>query len=238
MLRLVLLLLILANGLFWAWREGGLSAIGMAPTSQREPQRLQQQVAADLVRVLPAGSVSPSTKPLPYTAPALETPASAASGAQSTLSASCMQTPLLTTAAADAAETALANALPAKPWQRVSTAPSLPFMVAMTGLGGAALQTKQRELARLSINTEPLTTPSGAPAGGLVLGRYSDQAQANAALAGWTKRGVRTARVVSVADAGSVRLRIDPVSDDVAASLRGWNAQAGEATAFKSCSGV
>jgi hypothetical protein len=244
MLRLVLLLLILANGLFWAWREGGLSAIGMAPTSQREPQRLQLQVAADLVRVLPAGSVAPSTKPLPNTVPALDTPASAAasavaaSGAQSTLSASCMQTPLLSTAAADAAETALANALPAKPWQRVSAAPSLPFMVAMTGLGGAALQTKQRELARLSINTEPLTTPSGAPAGGLVLGRYNDQAQANAALAGWTKRGVRTARVVSVADAGSVRLRIDPVSDDVAASLRGWNAQAGEATAFKSCSGV
>jgi hypothetical protein len=236
MLRFVLLLLMLANGLFWAWREGGLSAIGMVPSNQREPQRLQQQVAADLVRVLPAGSVAPSTKLLP-TAPALDTPASAASGAQSTLSASCMQTPLLTTAAADAAETALANALPAKPWQRVSAAPSLPFMVAMTGLAGAALQTKQRELAGLQINTEPLSSPAGA-AGGLVLGRYSDQAQANAALAGWTKRGVRTARVVSVADTGSVRLRIDPVSDDVAASLRGWNAQAGEATAFKSCSGV
>lgn len=244
MLRVVLLLLIVANGLYWAWREGWLAGIGMAPTSQREPHRLEQQIEADVVRVLPAGSAAPrSAAPVPNKPAAVDAPASAASAAGnaaagSTLSASCMQTPLLNNAAADAAEAALAKALPAKPWQRVSTTPSLPFAVAMTGLAGAALQTKQRELERLSISTEPLTTPSGAAAGGWVLGRYGDQAQANAALAGFTKRGVRTARVVNLADANTVRLRIDPVSDDVAASLRGWNAQAGEATTFKSCSGV
>jgi hypothetical protein len=242
MLRVVLLLLILANGLFWAWREGWLAGIGMAPTSQREPQRLAQQIEADVVRVLPAGTAPRSAVPAPNKPAAVEIPASAASAAGTatvgTFSASCMQTPLLNRAAADAAETALAKALPARPWQRVSAAPSLPFAVAITGLAGAALPTKQRELERLSISTEPLSTPSGAAAGGLVLGRYGDQAQANAALAGFTKRGVRTARVLSLADASAVRLRIDPVSDDVAASLRGWNAQAGEATTFKSCSGA
>jgi hypothetical protein len=79
MLRVVLLLLILANGLFWAWREGWLSAIGMAPTSQREPQRQEQQVAPELVRVLPAGGGAPRSAPLSPNKPAAaDAPASAA----------------------------------------------------------------------------------------------------------------------------------------------------------------
>lgn len=250
MLRVLLLVLILANGLFWAWREGWLSVIGMAPVSQREPQRLQQQVAADVLRVLPAGSVasrngSPAQAPVrPLQAPASEPSASVpVAGAAGAVSAACMQTPPLNTAAADAAETALARALPSKPWQRVSGAAqglqNLPFAVAMTGLAGATVQLKQRELERLSINPEPLTTPTGA-VGGLILGRYADQAQANSALAAFSKRGVRTARVVSLADAGAatVRLRIDPVSDDVAGILRGWNAQATEGTTFRACGGA
>lgn len=53
MLRALLVLLLLANLLFWGWREGVFAQLGMAPTPTREPQRLQQQVAPERIRLLP-----------------------------------------------------------------------------------------------------------------------------------------------------------------------------------------
>jgi hypothetical protein len=234
MLRLLLILLLLANGLFWAWSQGWLASIGLAPQPQREPQRLALQVAADKLRLLPPIEVPHSNATASASAPL--TPAPAAASALAASGTSCMQTPLMSGAAASAAESALANALPSKPWQRVTGATEgQPFAVAMTGLVGQALVTKQRELDRLSINHEPLATPAGS-VGGLVLGRFATQAQANAALAAFAKQGVRTARVVTLAESSAnVRLRIDPVSDDVAGILRGWNAQATEITTFRAC---
>ncbi|HZN48108.1 MAG TPA: SPOR domain-containing protein, partial [Ramlibacter sp.] len=52
MLRLVVLLLLLANGAFFAWSQGLLLAWGLGPAQQAEPQRLQQQVRPDSIRVL------------------------------------------------------------------------------------------------------------------------------------------------------------------------------------------
>jgi hypothetical protein len=236
MLRVLLIVLILANGLFWAWREGWLSLVGMAPQPQREPQRLEQQVAADMLRLLPADKAARAGPvPAPASAPAPVPPAASAAPGMGSL---CVQTPVMTATAASAAEAVLVNALPGKPWQRVtSPAQDLPFAVAMTGLSGQALVTKQKELERLAIKPEVLRTSAGA-VGGLILGRYADQAQANNALAAYAKRGVRTARVVTLAEpTTNVRLRIDPVSDDVAGILRGWNAQATESTTFRPCTG-
>ena len=52
MLRLFVLILILANGVYFAWSEGLLRPIGFAPVQQQEPQRLSQQLKSDAVRVL------------------------------------------------------------------------------------------------------------------------------------------------------------------------------------------
>src|SRR5688572_30022331 len=54
MLRLIVLLLLLANGGFYAWSQGLLQAWGVGPAQQSEPQRLAQQVRPEAVRVLPA----------------------------------------------------------------------------------------------------------------------------------------------------------------------------------------
>jgi hypothetical protein len=52
MLRTLVLLLLLANGLFFAWAQGWL---GAAPRQgEREPHRLAAQVAPETVKVLPA----------------------------------------------------------------------------------------------------------------------------------------------------------------------------------------
>ncbi len=47
MLRLLVLLLLLANAGYWAWSQGLLAAYGLAPAVQTEPQRLATQARGD-----------------------------------------------------------------------------------------------------------------------------------------------------------------------------------------------
>ena len=43
--RAVVLLLLCANGVFWAWSSGWLGSLGWAPATESEPQRMNQQVS-------------------------------------------------------------------------------------------------------------------------------------------------------------------------------------------------
>lgn len=51
MLRLVVLVLLLANGLFFAWSSGALQALGLGPVAATEPQRVVEQILPDAVRI-------------------------------------------------------------------------------------------------------------------------------------------------------------------------------------------
>ncbi|MDM0044600.1 sporulation protein [Variovorax dokdonensis] len=67
-MRLLLLVLVLANGIYFAWSHGGLAAFGFAPASlaEREPQRMSQQIRPQALvirndaKASPAPSESPS----------------------------------------------------------------------------------------------------------------------------------------------------------------------------------
>ena len=67
MLRSVLLLLLLANGAYYAWAQGLLLPLGLAPVQQREPERLARQIRPEAVRLVPADeavkSEAPKTEP-------------------------------------------------------------------------------------------------------------------------------------------------------------------------------
>jgi hypothetical protein len=52
MLRSAVLLLLLANAGYFAWSQGLLRAWGLAPLQVSEPQRQQQQVRAEALRLL------------------------------------------------------------------------------------------------------------------------------------------------------------------------------------------
>ena len=52
MLRIFVLLLLLANGLYFSWTEGWLQTAGFAPPVQSEPQRMAQQIAPESLEIL------------------------------------------------------------------------------------------------------------------------------------------------------------------------------------------
>ncbi len=54
MLRAIVLVLLLANGGYFAWSHHWLEGMGLAPEQQGEPERLRQQVRAELLQVVPA----------------------------------------------------------------------------------------------------------------------------------------------------------------------------------------
>jgi hypothetical protein len=45
------LALVIANLLFWAWSHGGLSVFGWAPSDPREPQRVEEQLRPEALRL-------------------------------------------------------------------------------------------------------------------------------------------------------------------------------------------
>ena len=46
------LALVIANVLFWAWSHGGLRVLGWAPNEPREPQRVEEQLRPEALRLL------------------------------------------------------------------------------------------------------------------------------------------------------------------------------------------
>lgn len=55
MLRLLVLVLALANAAFFAWGQGWLQPWGTGPVQQAEPHRLGQQIQPGAIRVLRPG---------------------------------------------------------------------------------------------------------------------------------------------------------------------------------------
>lgn len=232
MLRWLVVALLLANALFWAWSQGWLSPMfGPPPGAQREPWRLQQQVRPDTVRVLPPGTALPA--PPPPAASAASTPLGAASApavpgsaaSAAAVALACFESAPLAGTALDAAERALATVLPARGWIRASReTPPRHAIVIGPLTGREALQKKRDELARLHIAAEELRLPGDAGTG-LALARYDSPAAAQAALAALAPRGVRSARVLAL-PGSETRLRIENATPAQAEALRALKAPA------------
>lgn len=52
MLRIVVLVLVLLNSAYFAWSQGWLLGLGYGPNQQREPQRLNQQIRPESLRLV------------------------------------------------------------------------------------------------------------------------------------------------------------------------------------------
>jgi hypothetical protein len=128
-LRTLALLLLLANLGLWAYTQGHLAPLGLAPFEAREPERLAQQVAPQTLRVLNAPVPAPASafaEPA-AAAPALPVPAQAAAARLGPLAAEA--TPAAASAPAPRLETEPAAPTPAaapeapRPGLATATAP-------------------------------------------------------------------------------------------------------------------
>lgn len=178
MLRLIVLVLLLANGGFLAWSQGYLLPWGLGPAQQSEPQRLQQQVRPESLRILRPDELR-----------RVETVA-----AQAPRPAECLQSPALDDAQLSPLRTAL-ESWPAGSWSFEPVVEPARWIVYMGRYAGVEQVARKRaELRQLGISFEALSNPELEP--GLSLGSFANQAAANQHLQTLAERGVQTARVV------------------------------------------
>jgi hypothetical protein len=178
MLRLIVLLLLLANGSFFAWSQGLLLAWGLGPVQQAEPQRLQQQVRPETVRVLQ-----------PEDLRRIETQV-----AQGPRPPECLATPALDDSQISVLRTTLEN-WPAGSWSFDALTEPARWIIYMGRYAGVEQVARKRaELRQLGVSFEALTNAELEP--GLSLGSFPSEAAATQQLNALAERGVRTARVV------------------------------------------
>lgn len=178
MLRLIVLLLLLANGAFFAWSQGLLGAWGIAPVQQSEPQRLNQQIRPEALRITTSDEAGRIT-----------TVAAAPRAVE------CLLAGPLEEAQVARVRVSL-GAWPAGSWVLEPTFEPARWIVYMGRYPDLAnVNRKKAELRYIGISFEPLSNPALEP--GLSLGGFTSEAAANEHLDALTQRGVRTARVVA-----------------------------------------
>lgn len=206
MLRALVVVLLLANALFFAWSGHWLDPLLGNSPREREPERLARQVQADAVTLLAPAAAS---------AVLAEAASAAALAAQGT----CLEAGPFSDTDIAAAEQAVAD-LPAGSWHRISVDLPGSYLVYMGRYPNRdALQKKSEELRRLKLHFEEVKAPAELE-NGLSLGHFDTRGDADASLAEVGRRGVRSARVVVLAPPRAQhRLRVERATAAVAALI-------------------
>ncbi len=232
MLRLLVLLLVLANAGYYAFSHGLLAAYGFAPLSQAEPQRMAQQIRPEAVRVLTPAETAQQADVVAM--PMAQAASHALSSAAASTATECLQIGLFNEEQTVVLRDRLVIALPAGSWALESVLEPARWMVYMGKYNSAdAAIKKQSELRGLGVSFVTLSNAALEP--GLSLGNFKTQAEADAELARIAKKGVKTAKVIQEkAEQRGQRLKLSAVDTALRNQLDGIKAQlAGKA--FQSC---
>ena len=222
MLRTLVLLLALANVLTWAYTQGFLGFLNLAPTSQREPERLAQQVEPERLRLLPRAGAAPNTRP-----DAAPTPPPQGNGPVGEPAAAAV-TPVTPTGPAtacwqvsgyNAAQTIVLNAALqglrdlAGRWTLSEGLLPARWIVYLGPLPNAeVLQRRRAELRQAGVDHRDVQIPNLGP--GLALGTFSNEEGARQALRQIARAGVNGARVVQERpDSRVFTLRLPAITD-------------------------
>ena len=259
MLRLLVLLLLIGNLLFWSWTRGWLDGVvGTGPEADREPQRMAAQVRPESLRLLGPAAASAAATAAAASAAADAASAAASDAASSPASAGAGSLPVPASAPAVAptaagpvvcleggpwtgadgqrAETLVREVLPAGAWTRSERERSGLWVVYMGKFPNAeALERKRDELRRLGVESAPVRgLPELEP--GLSLGRFEVEANANAELVRLARLGVRTARVATVRTAlQQITLRVERADAETQRRLAGLRGKLPAERAFTPC---
>ncbi len=200
MLRLLVLVLILLNAVYYAWSHQLLQAYGFAPLQQGEPDRLNQQIRPELLII-----ESAEAKRVGTTEPAPVVP----------MAAQCLQAGLFDDIQSAVLRQSAQAVLPAGSWAFEDLSEPARWIIYLGKYPDAqVLARKRAELVTLKLRMEVIDNPALIP--GLSLGGFDSQAKASAELAALVKRGVHTAQVVQErAEIRASVFRIQQVDDAV-----------------------
>jgi hypothetical protein len=202
LLRLVVLLLVLLNGAYFAWSQGYLQRVGLAPEQQTEPERMAQQIKPGALQLLTPEELKQRLTP-PVGLRASE----------------CLQAGLFSLAQAEVLRSTLAANPEVGTWTLEAASEPGRWIVFMGRYATPDdLARKRAQLAALGLTVEPLTNPDLGL--GWSLGHYTSQAAANSALEGFYKRGMRTGRVMQErAEVRGLTLKLNTTPSTVQAQL-------------------
>lgn len=209
MLRLIVLALVLANAGYYAYSQGLLAAYGFAPATQAEPQRMDQQIKPEALRILNMQEASRAES----TAPLAQTAANASYSA----STECLQVGMFNEEQTMVLRDKLVSTLPQNSWVIESALVPARWLVYMGKYNSdEAVVKKKSELRGLGVSFEALNNPALEP--GLSLGNFKTEPEAQAELDRIAKKGVKTAKVMQErAEQRGQRLKLPAVD----AALRG-----------------
>ena len=225
LLRLFVFALLAANGLFYAWSHGHLSAWGLAKPTQSEPYRITEQIEPERIVIRPVSNTATAPAPTP-SAPTV-TAALLASPSPTTPTSTPAPTPTSTPAPTscvmagvfnDQQSTALKQALDAKlpdlRWRFDTLSLPARWIVYMGKYANNDQRDlKKKQLDQVKVHYEVLAEANLEP--GLSLGSHTSQAAANQALQQLVKQGVRTARVLQVTPEQKGQSLIIPAITDI-----------------------
>lgn len=215
MLRLAVIALLLANAGYYAYTQGWLRSAGLVTPEQAEPQRLQQQIRPETLKVLRAQGATnnPTPPPAPAAAPAADNAAStpAPTAAAPADAGECLQAGVFDDKQAAALRTAAA-ALPAGSWSLEPTPITGRWMIYMGRFDDQDTLDKKR--AELRARKVDFDRAGGTLEPGLSLGRFSTEEAAQRGLTALNAQGVRTARVIQERQAATgFILKLPAVTD-------------------------
>lgn len=222
MLRALVLALLLANGIYFAWSQSLLREYGFGPAPQSEPHRLAQQIRPEALRVLGVdearraeAAASASAAPVPGAAPR---------------AAECLQAGPFDDSQAPPLRRALTSALPSGGWV-LDESPGPPRWIIYMGKypNADALARKKAELQQMGVPFEPVASAALEP--GLSLGAFPSQPAASQQMGEFAQRGVRTAKVVQErAETKVFTLRLPAVDETLRSKLDDVRAALGTRT--------
>ena len=189
MLRLVVLILILANGLYFAWSQRIFSELGWGKALQTEPHRIQQQINPERIRVLEINDVRGQNQPTQISATL------AATSVSTNVSTQCLQTGTYNDKQIEPLRNKLSALMPANSWRFEEIPSQQKWLIYMGKYANSIMfELKKTELKKMQLAFIPVT--EGPMALGITLGQFPSQAEANQSLNALSKRGIRTAKVV------------------------------------------
>jgi hypothetical protein len=216
-LRLFVFALLAANGLFYAWSHGHLSAWGLAKPSQSEPHRITEQIEPERIVIRPTSNTATAPAPAaPILTAALSANPSPTSPNPTTAPTptSCLMAGVFNDQQSAALKQALDAKLPDLRWRFDTVSLPARWIVYMGKYANNDQRDlKKKQLDQIKVHFEVLAEANLEP--GLSLGSHTSQAAANQALQQLIKQGVRTARVLQETPEQKGQSLIIPAINDI-----------------------